>query len=285
MSSNPADFEQKFSDLIAKSDAPRTRESLAADLRSLGLEAGATVIVHSSLSALGWVNGGPVSVVHALMDAVTDAGTIVTPTHSYYYSDPGDWTATPVPGHWVETIRETLPPFDLATSPTTLMGQVVEVFRRWPGTLRSRHPVCSFAAWGKDAEYVTANHTYEHAQGDGSPLARIYDLDGMVLLLGVGYDRNTSFHLADYRSPESPKTEGALRRARGRALGLARVRHRRGGERGLAAGGRGRVRGEPGTATIGKVGSAEARLFSQRAAVDFALGWLKSKRAEAAASR
>ena len=284
MSSNPADFEQKFSDLIAKSDAPRTRESLAADLRSLGLEAGATVIVHSSLSALGWVNGGPVSVVHALMDAVTDAGTIVTPTHSYYYSDPGDWTATPVPGHWVETIRETLPPFDPATSPTTLMGQVVEVFRRWPGTLRSRHLVCSFAAWGKDAEYVTADHTYEHAQGDGSPLACIYDLDGMVLLLGVGYDRNTSFHLADYRSPESPKRKERFAvpedgRSVWREFDTVEEMNadwlREVGDAFEATG----------TATIGKVGSAEARLFSQRAAVDFALGWLKSKRAEAAASR
>ena len=95
-------FEQKMIDLIAKSDAPRTRESLAADFRRLGLQAGATVIVHSSLSALGWVNGGAVAVVLALMDAVTDAGTIVTPAHSYYYSDPGQWNAPPVPKHWVE---------------------------------------------------------------------------------------------------------------------------------------------------------------------------------------
>ena len=276
-------FEQKFIDLIAKSDAPRTRESLAADLRHLGLQTGATVIVHSSLSALGWVNGGAVTAVHALMDVVTDAGTIVTPAHSYYYSDPGKWEAPPVPEHWVETIRETLPPFDPATSPTTLMGQTVEVFRRWPGTLRSRHPVCSFAAWGQDAEYVTADHTYEYAQGDGSPLARVYDLDGMVLLLGVGYDRNTSFHLADYRALESPKRKERFAVPEdGRSVWreFDSVEEMNGDwlrELGEAFEATGSV-------TVGKVGSAETRLFSQRAAVDFALGWLKNKHAEVGAS-
>lgn len=218
------------------------------------------------------------------MDAVTEAGTIVTPAHSYYYSDPGDWTEPPVPEHWVGTIRETLPPFDPATSPTTLMGQIVEVFRRWPGALRSGHPVCSFAAWSKDAEYVTANHTYDRAQGDGSPLARIYDLDGSVLLLGVRFDRNTSFHLADYRSPQSPKRKerfGVPEDGRTVWHEFDTVEEMNSGwlrEVGEAFEATGAV-------TIGKVGSAEARLFSQRAAVDFALGWLESKHAEARASR
>ena len=59
-------------DLIASTDTPRTRESLASDLRALGLEAGACVIVHSSLSSLGWVSGGAVAVVQALIDVVSD---------------------------------------------------------------------------------------------------------------------------------------------------------------------------------------------------------------------
>ncbi len=62
--------------------SPRTRALLATDLLNAGLTVGMTVMVHSSLSSLGWVCGGPVTVVQALMDVVTTAGTLVMPTHS-----------------------------------------------------------------------------------------------------------------------------------------------------------------------------------------------------------
>ena len=266
----------KIRELIARSDAPRTRASLAVDLRALGLKEGVSVIVHSSLSSLGWVNGGAVALVQALMDVVTGAGTIVMPTHSYNYFDP----AGRKPESWLKTIRETLPAFDPAVVPTTSMGQTVEVFRRWPGTLRSRHPVTSFAAWGRHAELVTANHPYERRQGDGSPLARLYDLDGMVLLLGVGYDRNSSFHLADYRVPETPRTRGLVPvPENGRSVwreidGVQEMSEEWLLELGEAFEATGGV-------TVGKVGSAETRLFSQSAAVDFAVGWLKKKHSQA----
>ena len=71
---------------VQKAAAPRTRESLARDLNALGLGSGQTVIVHSSLSALGWVSGGPVTVVQALMDVITPEGTLVMPTHSGDYA-------------------------------------------------------------------------------------------------------------------------------------------------------------------------------------------------------
>ncbi len=63
--------------LIDETPEPRTRESLGADLRALGVTPGMTLIVHSSLSSLGWVCGGPVAVVQALMDVVTPEGTLV----------------------------------------------------------------------------------------------------------------------------------------------------------------------------------------------------------------
>ena len=61
----------------------------------------------------------------------------------------------------------------------------------------------SFAAWGKHAEFVTDGHSLDNGLGETSPLARVYDLDGYVLLLGVDYDSNTSFHLAEYRAPHA----------------------------------------------------------------------------------
>ena len=75
--------------MISTSPESRIRESLARDLRRIGLSSGDTVLVHSSLSSLGWVCGGSVAVVQALMDAVTPEGTLMMPTHTGDLSDPG----------------------------------------------------------------------------------------------------------------------------------------------------------------------------------------------------
>ncbi len=100
---------------VDKAPLPRTRESLAHDLRELGVEAGMTLLMHSSHSALGWVAGGPVAVVQALMDVVTEAGTIVVPTFSGDLSDPAQWRNPPVPESWWPIIYEAMPA--LATIP------------------------------------------------------------------------------------------------------------------------------------------------------------------------
>ena len=76
---------------------PVTVHSLMADLQAIGLRPGSTIIVHSSLSTLGWVSGGPVAVVLALENVLTPAGTLVMPTHSGDLSDPAQWQHPPVP--------------------------------------------------------------------------------------------------------------------------------------------------------------------------------------------
>lgn len=80
------------------------------------------------------------------------------------------------------------------------MGSVAEMFRKWPGAVRSDHPARSVAAYGWYAEYLTEHHDLSDIFGESSPLARLYGLDGYVLLIGVGYDKNTSLHLADVRA-------------------------------------------------------------------------------------
>ncbi len=266
-------------ELMARTESPSTRETIAADLRALGLATGDNVIVHSSVKAIGWVVGGAPTVVQALIDVVGDEGTIVTPSHSYGHTDPATWTSPRVRKDWISLIRETLPPFDPATTPTTHMGQIVEVFRTWPGTLRSRHPDASFCARGANAEFVTANHTYEMLQGNGSPLARLYDLDGKVLFIGVGYDRNTSFHLAEYRIDETPlRTTTTLIEEGGKRKWQSFQQIDNMNDEWLRELGAAFEADNPdNTISIGKVGLAECRLFSQKAAVDFATGWLREK--------
>jgi len=191
-------------DAIARSDEPVTTERLLAELLAGGVPSGEPVLVHTSLSALGWVCGGAVAVVESLQAIITEHGSLLMPTFTNDNSDPGLWQNPPVPRPWWQTIRDHTPAYDPQRTPTRGMGRVPELFRSWPDVVRSDHPTSSFAAWGADSVALTRDHELDFALGEGSPLARLYALDGWVLLLGVGHDNNTSLHLSEARLPKAP---------------------------------------------------------------------------------
>lgn len=178
-----------------------TRDTVAAQLREAGVRTGEILLVHSSLSALGWVCGGAVAVVQGVLDALGPNGTLVVPTQTGDLSDPALWRNPPVPEQWWESIRATMPAYDPLVTPSRGVGVLPETVRTWPGALRSAHPQTSFAAVGPRAAEVIAGHAPDCRLGERSPLARLEALHARVLLLGAGYDACTSFHLAEYRIP------------------------------------------------------------------------------------
>ncbi|MET7628698.1 aminoglycoside N(3)-acetyltransferase, partial [Streptomyces albidoflavus] len=144
----------------------QTRASLAAALRDLGVRPGETLLAHTSLSSLGWVCGGPVALVQALLDAVGPDGTLTVPTHSGDNSDPADWSAPPVPEPWWPAIRANMPPYDPRTTSSRGVGVVPETLRTWPGALRSAHPQTSFAALGPGARALVEGHALDCRLGE-----------------------------------------------------------------------------------------------------------------------
>jgi len=194
----------KESDLIARTDEafgrPVNFRQICRDLEKIGVRKGETLLVHSSLSAVGWITGGAETLIRALLAVVGKSGTLVMPAHSGALSDPVLWENPPVPASWNDSIREEMPAFDKGLTPTRGIGVVPELFRRFPGVIRSSHPMDSFAVFGPEAEKICRTQKLENGLGEGSPLAHIYDLDGRVLLIGCAYDKNTSLHLAEYRA-------------------------------------------------------------------------------------
>jgi aminoglycoside 3-N-acetyltransferase len=176
------------------------KSDIADALKSAGVQRGDSVMVHTSLGKIGYVCGGAQTVIEALIETVGEDGTIMMPTQSWKNLDPETgvhWDADET--DW-DRIRENWPAYNKAITPTNTMGAVAEMFRSWPGAVRSDHPARSVAAWGKHAEYLTKNHDLSNIFGDTSPIGKFYELDGKVLLIGVGYDKNTSIHLADVRA-------------------------------------------------------------------------------------
>ena len=265
------------SDAIDRVDEPVTMAAIESDLRDLGVEEDETLLVHSSLSALGWVSGGAQAVIEALCSVVTPDGTLVMPAHSGQYTDPADWENPPVPDDWVETVRETRPPFDPDRTPTRDVGCIPETFRSYPEVERSEHPIYSFVATGANAADIVGDHPLDYGLGPDSPLGAIYELDGRVLLLGTTHETNTSLHLAEYlanietteRTRQAPvRRNGSRVEVEYRDIELAVEDFATLGADFEADVG----------STRGSVGAADVRLVDQRALVDYAVGWFEQNR-------
>lgn len=160
-----------------------TKNDLLNDLRNLGLKEGDTILVHSSLTSLGYVEGGADTVIDALLEAVGSKGTILMPTYS-----PNGFLVD-----WVKTN----PLFDPNNS-SSQTGKITEVFRLRKGVLRSRHPTHSVAAIGHYAYYLLKDHEKSQTHcGKTSPFYKLIELNGYILTLGSKFGQVTSFHVIE----------------------------------------------------------------------------------------
>ena len=216
--------------------------------------------------------------IEALIHCVGKEGTIMMPTQSWKNLDPNTGVYWQEPEEWWDVIRENIPAYDKRITPTNTMGAVAEMFRQWRGTLRSDHPARSVAAWGRHAEYLTENHDLSNIFGEGSPIGKLYELDGYVLLIGVGYDKNTSLHLADVRAEYPGKhmvTESSAVMENGQRIWKSYET--------LAVDGEdfeeiGKAFEQTGQVKHAKLGCAALSMMSQRALVDFAVKWIEENR-------
>ncbi len=158
-----------------------TRQQLAEQFSALGLPKGARVLVHSSLSSLGYVLGGADAVVDALLDVLGPEGTLMVPNLPFGGSLTG--YLTPVPT------------FDVRRTPSK-MGAITEAVRLRPEARRSLHSSHSVAAIGRERDEMLAGHElcltscgltspyYRHAHKPG----------GFILMIGVTLRNMTTFH-------------------------------------------------------------------------------------------
>ncbi len=154
---------------------------LTADLSELGVHPGRALLVHASLRVIGAIEGGGQTLLAALRSVLGEQGTILVPTfrdpHSPFFVATEDWDSQP--------------------ADTVTCGVFAEIVRQQPDAVRSHHPIFAFAALGHDAAFLTRNAPFHHPFGSESPLARLHQLDGDILLIGVDHSVNLSLHLAE----------------------------------------------------------------------------------------
>ena len=150
-----------------------TFEELADNFRALGVKKGDTLLIHSSYKSFGGVDGGPQTVINALLEVLGEEGTLLMPTFNFDFCKGADWD-----------VRET----------PSQMGFMTNLVRTDPRAKRVFHPIYSFAVIGKYAEAFGALR-YKSSYGATSAFAKLCRLDGKIMVIGLSYnDSMTFFH-------------------------------------------------------------------------------------------
>jgi aminoglycoside 3-N-acetyltransferase len=252
---------------------------LRANLGSLGVRRGQDLLVHCSLRAIGWVDGGPATLLQAIQDVTGPAATIVVSTQTPRTSPTSRAFRAATAGldqNGIDDYLAAQSVFDRESTPSHGTGKFAEYVRSKREAKRSGHPQTSFAALGPGAVACTSGHDPDCHLGERSPLRWLYDADAAILLLGVGYAVCSAFHLAEYRVDGGAHVRGSdLDDSDFARLGAAMDAEWLGQP--------GRVDAYPAAGPRrGQVGMARSRWVPVRTAVDFAVNWMSKHRSGAA---
>lgn len=185
--------------------SPISQTELTRQVMDLGVRPGGVLLVHCAFSQVKPVENGPLGLIAALRAALGPQGTLVMPSMT----------------------DDDQHPFDPAQTPCQWLGVVADTFWRQPGVLRSDNPH-AFAALGPKAPLITSPHPFDFPHGLASPVGRVYELDGQVLLLGVGHTSDTTVHLGEAQAGvryRRPKTLVVRRQGRLETLVYGEIDH------------------------------------------------------------
>ncbi|MFF3765172.1 aminoglycoside 3-N-acetyltransferase [Streptomyces sp. NPDC001922] len=275
-------------DLLQRAGGPVVRSRISRDLTALGLADGDIVMFHTRMSAIGYVAGGPQTIIGALRDVVGTQGTLMV-TCGWNDAPPYDFVTWPQ--GWQSALRAEHPAYDPDLSEADHNnGRLPEALRRWPGAVRSRHPDAGFAALGAAAAELMADHPWDDPHGPDSPLARLVGRSGRLLLIGAPLDTMTLLHHAealakapgkrfvDYEQPILVQGQRVWRRfhdidSEDGAFDYSAVVPE--GQEPFEAIGRDML--AAGIGRQGRVGAAESHLFEAAEVIDFATAWIEQK--------
>ena len=184
---------------IDKNFTPITKEVLIHKFSQLGIKEGDTLLVHASLSSLGYVVGGAEALYYTLREVIGNEGTIVVPSQTVEISDPASWQYPPVPQEWHDVIRDAMPAYSKELSYSKAMGAFSQFIGILPDSIRSNHPMYSFTAIGEKAIEIIGQDSFDFPFGDETPLGRLYSIGAKILMIGTDFETNTSLHLAENR--------------------------------------------------------------------------------------
>lgn len=158
-----------------------SESQLVADLKNAGIKSDDTLLVHSSLSKIGFVENGPKTVVDALLKVIGDNGNLLMPN-------------SPNAGMQLDYIKKNKV-FDVLNAPSKL-GIISEYFRKLPNAIRSAHPTEPVSCIGEKSDYFVGEHFGEITPyTQNSPFYKVSEQGGKILYLGVTLDNaGTNLH-------------------------------------------------------------------------------------------